>query len=338
MPYALANDAFEDPAAPASPESGPEPVMASGPTVARIRLGAGLRRMRAAADLTGEEAARAIHGSHPKISRIEGGKSPVRSEDVAALLDLYGVTDEAVRQEMLGLADLSREDDWWTPLSRQDPRQLTVNTRYLLALEAEASLIFTYESQAIPVLLQTDAYARAAAASLTPNDRRWHRADDRRWRGGLGIRVLARRRGLLKLEEPPRVWVLIQQAALTRVPGNDPAVLRDQLIELREIAADQDRARNIAIQVVPDNVGSALSAPGPFTLLRFDHQDVPTVVLMESMTTIRSSTQPGEVDHYQVIFDRLAIEALQPRASVELLDQLIRQMTAEHDAADTPDR
>src|SRR6266568_955310 len=236
MAYSLAHAAPETAPADALAAPGAGPVMAAGPTVARIRLGAALRRMRAAARLDQEPAARALGATQPKIARIEGGMSAVRTQDVAALLGLYDVTDAALREEMLGLADLSREDGWWAPLSRD----LTVANRHLLDLEAEASQIRVYDSQAIPALLQTDAYARAAASALAPDDRRWA---DRRGRGGLGTAALARRRGLLRLPDPPQVWALIQQAVLTRCPAANPAVLTGQLTELADLAAGSGSRR-----------------------------------------------------------------------------------------------
>ncbi len=320
MTYSLAHAAHGTAPAKLPGAPGAGPVVAAGPTVARIRLGVALRRMREAARLDQEDAARALAATPPKISRIEGGMSPVRAHDVAALLDLYGATDRALREEMLGLADLSREDDWWAPLSRQ----LTVGNRHVLALEAEASLIMTYDSQAVPALLQTDAYARAAAAVLAADDRHWRTAE-RRWRGGLGIAVLARRRGLLRLPDPPRIWAVIQQAVLTRSPSSNPAVLTEQLTELRDLASGRGTAAQVTLQIVPHACTAALTAPGPFSLLRYDHQDVPTVVLTEAMTTLRSSTAAAEVDYTTLAFDRLAIEALDPPRSLALLDELIAQ-------------
>ena len=70
---------------------------------------------------------------------------------------------------MLALAELSREDDWYAPLSQE----LSVNSRYLLALEAEASLLSVFEQGAVPALLQTDRYARAVTASLNPGGQTW---------------------------------------------------------------------------------------------------------------------------------------------------------------------
>ena len=66
---------------------------ASGPTVQRIVLGAQLRRLREAREITTERAAEAIRGSHSKISRMEHGRVGFKDRDVSDLLTLYGVTD-----------------------------------------------------------------------------------------------------------------------------------------------------------------------------------------------------------------------------------------------------
>jgi len=334
MSYAHAHEPSGDLAATGVQAPGPDPVMAAGPTVARIRIGAFMQRMRKQAALSGEDAARAIGGSAPKISKIENGRNAVLDKDVTALLDLYQVTDAQVREEMLALAKLSRQDDWYAPLSKK----VTVNSRYLLALEAEASLLSVFEQGAVPTLLQTDRYARAVTASLNPGGQTWRPAGSRNWRGGLGIEVLARRRGLLKLPHSPRLWVLIQRAALTRSPSEDPAVLGNQLAELRRIATSREMQRRITIQIVPDSAGALLSAPGPFTVLKFGHPDVPSVVLTEAMTTIRSSTAPGELDHHKMIFNGLAIEAINPRETPDALDQIIGQLASGPASAGIPGR
>ncbi|HXP53946.1 MAG TPA: helix-turn-helix transcriptional regulator, partial [Streptosporangiaceae bacterium] len=59
---------------------------ASGPTVQRIVLGAQLRRLRENREITTEQAAEAIRGSHSKISRMEHGRVGFKDRDVSDLL------------------------------------------------------------------------------------------------------------------------------------------------------------------------------------------------------------------------------------------------------------
>jgi transcriptional regulator with XRE-family HTH domain len=283
------------------------PLMAAGPTVARLQLGAELRRLRAAAGITGDVAAEQIRGSAAKISRMESGQSPVQDRDLTILLSLYGPAGKASQDRLGELARLSRDDDWWAPLADL----ITAPSRHHLNLEAEAAEIWIYEPQAIPPLLQTHAYTQALTAL---------NLYDMRWRGGLGPRALARRRGVLRLPSPPKVWALIQHSALTRNPSDDPKVLREQLASLLTDAAKP----GIAIQVVPDDTHQVLSAPGPFALLRFAQPDVPTHVFRETLTAITCTREPSEVDRHHEVFDTLAVAALLPAPdSTALLQDLL---------------
>jgi hypothetical protein len=83
-----------------------------GPVAQRIRLGARLRRLRQAADLTRDDAGWHIRGSGSKISRMELGRVPLKERDVADLLTLYGVGEEE-RTDLLRLARQANAPGWW---------------------------------------------------------------------------------------------------------------------------------------------------------------------------------------------------------------------------------
>src|SRR5215469_4882616 len=84
-----------------APAAGPR----GGPTVLRMLLGTQLRRLREEAGVSPDRAGYEIRGSRSKISRLEHGRVSFKRRDVADLLTLYGVTDEAVRGHMLALAE-----------------------------------------------------------------------------------------------------------------------------------------------------------------------------------------------------------------------------------------
>src|SRR5450631_1385133 len=146
----------------------------SGPTALRIALGAQLRRLREASNITAAEAADAIRATHSKISRLERGRTAARQRDVADLLTLYGVTDEAEREKVLALARQGSIPGWWHQYSDVLPRWLEL----YIGLEKAASMIRAYELQFIHGLMQTEDYARAvilisnADASAEEIDRR----------------------------------------------------------------------------------------------------------------------------------------------------------------------
>ena len=123
----------------------------------RIALGAQLRRLRGDSRVTVAEAAEAIRATHSKISRLERGRCGAKQRDVADLLTLYGITDEAVREQVLTLARQASTPGWWQPYNDILPRWFEL----YVGLEKAASIIRTYEVQFVHGLLQTEQYARA---------------------------------------------------------------------------------------------------------------------------------------------------------------------------------
>ena len=132
-----------------------------GPTALRIALGAQLRRLREARNLTTGEAAEAIRATHSKISRLERGRSAARQRDVADLLTLYGVTDEAERERPMALARQAAAPGWWQQYSDILPKWFEL----YVGLERAASVIRTYEVQFVPGLMQTARTPQRAARS-----------------------------------------------------------------------------------------------------------------------------------------------------------------------------
>src|SRR3954452_21869659 len=82
-------------------------------TALRIVLGPQLRRLREAADISRADAGYQIRVSDSKISRMELGRVGFKERDVAALLPMYGVNDEAERAYLLDLVRKPNERDWW---------------------------------------------------------------------------------------------------------------------------------------------------------------------------------------------------------------------------------
>ena len=107
------------------------------PTVRRRRLGALLRKMREESGLTLEDSAKHLECHKATISRLELGRSGVRTRDLRSLLNLYGVTEEARIQPFIEMARQGRTSGWW---ERHADALRPAYTDFI-ALEAEASQI-----------------------------------------------------------------------------------------------------------------------------------------------------------------------------------------------------
>jgi transcriptional regulator with XRE-family HTH domain len=286
-----------------------------GPTIARLRLGVLLRSYRTAAGITGSQAAAAINASGSKISRIESGLLPVRDEDVAALLTLYGVSADSERAEPLDLARQSSRPGRWD----QYPGELPAHIKHALNLEAAAILIVTYDPHAVPALLQTPAYAAAAASYDSLRGA---------WRGGLTPDLLGLRRDILARARPPRLWGLIDETVLQRQPGDGADVMTGPMGQLAQLA-DAAQSPSVTIQLVPRQAAVTTAAAGPFSILRLTTgRDIPDVVLLEELTTVTLLEQRRDVDRYWAFINQLAVEARTPQSSIQLLRRAARHTTA----------
>jgi transcriptional regulator with XRE-family HTH domain len=280
-----------------------------GSAVVRMMLGAQLRRMREAAGLTPEAAGYRIRASRSKISRMETGRVGFKERDVADLLELYGVTDPRVLASMHELASQANAQDWWAKFGDVLPDWFEP----YLGLEAAASLIRTFDLQFVNGLFQTAAYARAVAqiglrgAGAAEIERR------------VGVRL--RRQAMLTSPHGPRVWSIIDEAALRRAVGGTE-VMRGQLRHLIEIA----KLPTVTLQVVPFEIGGHDAAGGSFTVLRFAEPDVPDVVYIEQLTGAMYLEKRSDVDHYLDVSNRLGATSLSPAASTRFFSDVLRDL------------
>jgi transcriptional regulator with XRE-family HTH domain len=285
--------------------SAPQP----GSAVVRMILGTQLRRLREAAEVTPEEAAWHLRASRSKISRLENGRTRFKDRDVSDLLELYGVTDPQVTAGMLELATQANAQSWWTKYGDILPSWFEP----YLGLEASATRIRTFDLQFVNGLLQTEAYARAVTMI---GSRRAPQAEvDRR----VGVRM--RRQELLTAANPPRVWSILDEAAIRR-PVGGPEVMRGQLSRLIEVT----RLPNVTLQVVPFRAGAHDGAGGSFTVLRFGEPDVSDVVYIEQLTGAQYLEKRADVDHYLDVLNRLGATALSPAHTIRFLTEAIREM------------
>ena len=279
----------------------------AGPTVARMLLGARMRRLREASEITCADAGYAIRGSHSKISRMELGRIGFKRRDVADLLTLYGVSDETERDSLFTLIDQANSPGWLHEYG--DVLSSSAETR--LELEQCASVIRCYENQFVPDLLQTTDYALSLIERYYPDAP----AEEIGRRAGL----LTKRQEILLRPEPVRLWAIIDEAALRRRPGTAQA-MRRQLQRLIEIA----ELPHITIQVMP--FCSGVAAGGAITVLRFAEPEIADVVYLDQFTGALYLVKPADVQHYRHIMDKLCTEADRPAKTRAFLHRLISEV------------
>jgi DNA-binding XRE family transcriptional regulator len=280
-----------------------------GPTVQRMLVGARLRRLRTDVGLTREEAAESIRASEWKIHRLENGQVGFKERDMVDLLRLYEVTDPGEVAEFLALAREANTPGWWQHYGDVLPQWF----RTYVDLESAASLIRTYEGQFVPGLLQTDGYMRAVV--------RGAHLEDSGEEVGRRVRLRMARQTLLTHEQPPRLWAVVDEAALRRpVGGRD--VMRGQLERLVEAT----KLPNVTLQVLPFDSGAHPAMVGSFSVLRFPDQELPDVVYLEHLTSALYLNKPDEVDQYLHVMETICVRAAAPDQTVGLLEQILEAL------------
>src|ERR671916_701878 len=216
-----------------------------GPTARRIVLGAQLRRLREAAEISRADAGYSIRGSESKISRLELGRVRFKERDVTDLLTMYGVSDPGEREVFLEMVRRANEPGWWHRYTDLMPNWF----HEYIGLEESASRIQTYELQFVPGLMQTEDYARALASRARPE-----LASDEaeRW-----VALRMRRQKVLARPNAPRLWAVIDEAVLHRPIGGRRVALA-QIEHLLDIT----RLPNITLQVMPYRLGGGTPPKG----------------------------------------------------------------------------
>jgi len=278
-----------------------------GPTVRRMLVGAQLRRLRTEKGLSREEAGEAIRASEWKIHRLENGQVGYKDRDIVDLLRLYAVTDPEEIAVFLVMAHEANLPSWWSHLSDILPQWF----RAYVDLESSAMLIRAYEGQFVPGLLQTEEYMRAVMRGALLDDSQEEL--DRRVRLRLG-----RQQVLLDQTDAPRLWAVVDEAALRR-PVGGRAVMRAQLERL----IDATKLPRVTLQILPLGAGAHPAMVGSFSILRFPDEELPDVVYVEHLTSALYLNKHDDVDQYLHVMESICVRSRPPDATMEFLDKLL---------------
>jgi hypothetical protein len=138
----------------------------------------------------------------------------------------------------------------------------------------------------------------------------------------IDTRVSARlaRQAVLDRGNPPKLWAIMDEAALRRVVGG-PDVMRGQIGHLLEATAQP----NVKIQLIPFGAGSHPGMDGAFVILDFPEAADPSIVYTETAAGGLFLEEEVELSRYTLVFEHLRAAALSPDATVALLGAIAAQ-------------
>ena len=277
------------------------PRQRSWPSVRLRRLAAQLRSLRTGCGMTQEDVSERTGIDRSTLYHLENAQQRPQRSTLIQLLDLYRV-EEPRRGELLTLLREVGQRGWLQQYRSELPG---VYADYI-GFEDEARSISNYESLFIPGLLQTEDYARALLQGTLP----YASSDE------VETRVAARmaRQALLDRDDPPRLWAIMDEAAVRRQVGGRQ-VMRAQFGRLRDAAGRP----NVTIQVVPFDAGSHPGMDGAFVVLEFPDPDDQRIVHIDSAAGGLFLEEEVEIRRYMIMFEQLRAAALRPEATVSLL-------------------
>jgi transcriptional regulator with XRE-family HTH domain len=276
------------------------------PSVRRRRLSSELRRLRTESGLNLIEAAKRAEMGKSNLSKIEQAESKtVPAPTLNKLLDLYGVVDPTVRAAMHELSKLAGEKGWWSQYKDVMPQMLA-------DFEAEACALRTYQSQVIPGLLQTPAYADAIFRANLVRD------DDE-----VAQRVEGRmtRQRILHRVDPPTYLAIIDEAALHRVVGS-AEVMREQLRHLTHVAA----RHNINLYVLPFSAGAHPATEGSFVIMDFPDPRDSSIAYLETPATSMYLEEDHQVRLFNDMFGSTQNCSMTPVQSQAFISRLLQDL------------
>lgn len=234
-----------------------------------------------------------------KVSRLEAGRWTLKDDEVTALATVLKLS-KTDTEELRALAALARK-------RKPHPFIADYAVTYV-AFEQAAVRIDAYSDELIPGIGQAPVYATAVMSSADLND--------------VAERVAARidRQKILTRENPPRVRVLLGEAALHRLVGGATG-LRQQLEHMVSLV---DMAR-IELGIVRFALGQHECMASKFNIVRRENGDAR--VYVESARTAVYLHEPDDVADHQAIFDRLWERSARGGESGTILRKRIQQLT-----------
>lgn len=281
-------------------------------TFERRQLGLALRRLRERAGKSQQVAAELIGKARTRIVELEDGRARISPDDLAKLLDLYGITGDE-RQTVIELGASARK--------RQQARvhtDLLPNSFQRFAdLEASATEISCYESGIIPGLLQSPGYLRATIADA---DGVWWESSGAELQERIAFRM-ERQVRTLDSADPTTLRFVLAESALRGSVGS-PEVMHEQRGHILNLL---ETKRNLTVRVLRNEAFGNPAPGGGLTVFGFGDKGSP--IGFSTVVFGPSTFFDGESDTAALLraFHRLQELALSPERSARLIRQLDKE-------------
>ncbi|WP_327400147.1 helix-turn-helix domain-containing protein [Streptomyces sp. NBC_01288] len=273
------------------------------PTVGQVVLGRRLQELREAAGIKREEAAQVLRVAPATVRRMEMAEVALKVPYVQVLLTTYGVPEEET-DAFVALTEEANQPGWWQRFHDVLPEWFSL----YVSLEGAAGLIRSYEPHFVPGLLQTEDYARAVLEAGTI--------------GQTGPETIERhvslrmaRQGLLERDNPPHLWVIMDETVLRRPVSMRGEVMREQLDRLLEFG-ERDR---VTLQVAEFDNGPHPGTYAPFSLFRFTEPELPDMVFTEYLTGALYLDSRTEVSAHLEVLDHMTAHAASAQRTKKIL-------------------
>ncbi|WP_053661977.1 helix-turn-helix domain-containing protein [Streptomyces sp. MMG1121] len=278
------------------------------PTVGQVVLGKRLQELREASGLSRDEAARVLRVASATVRRMEMAEVALKIPYVQVLLDTYGVPEEEAAA-FVRLAEEANQPGWWQRFHDVLPDWFSL----YVSLEGAARIIRSYEPHFVPGLLQTEEYARAVMEAGTIGQTSPQSVERH-------VSLRLERQRLLDRDDPPHLWVIMDETVLRRPVSMRAQVMRDQLDRLLEYA-ERDK---VTLQIAEFAAGPHPGTYAPFTLFRFAEPELPDMVFTEYLTGALYLDSRREVAAHLEVLDHMTARA----ASVQRTRTLLREFRA----------
>jgi transcriptional regulator with XRE-family HTH domain len=263
-------------------------------------LGQELRRLRELKGMTAEEVAERLLVSQSKISRLENGRRSISQRDVRDLCGVYEVEDVRIVDSLMQMAKDSRQQGWWHSFG-------DIPYSVYIGLETDAASLRVYDPLVVPGLLQTRPYAESLIQGALPEAAA----------GDIDKRVqvrLRRQERISDLENPLRLWAVLDEAALRRTVGN-----KQVMIEQLEHLVEMSHVPHVTVQVIPFTMGAHPGVSGQYAILEFPDAADSSVVYIEGVTSDLYLEKANDVQKYSVMYEHLRAQALNADQSREFI-------------------